>query len=84
MESLDSKEEGKADALLATNLATMQGSVRIEGAHHMMMITIIPGATSITMIEGMQDIKEMVDPPRKQGTLGMNQMLLTINKMNII
>ncbi len=35
--------------------------------------------------KGMQDIKEMVNPPRKQGTPGMkNQMLLTIRKMNIV
>eukprot|EP00253_Pinus_taeda_P014689 PITA_14689 len=46
--------------------------------HHMMMITIIPGATSTTTIKGMvgsmakekgmRNIKEMVNPLRKQGT----------------
>lgn len=76
MESLDLREEGKAGALFAIRLATMQGSVQIEGTHHMMMITIIPGATTTTMIKemaspmakekGTWDIKEMVDPPRKQ------------------
>ena len=46
-------EEGKADALLAISSVTMQGSVQIEGTHHMIMIMIIPGATSTKMIEGM-------------------------------
>ncbi len=90
MESLDLREEEREDALFAISLATMQGSVQIEGTHHMMMIIIIPGATSTTTIKGMaspmakekgmRDIKEMVDPPRNQGTPGMkNQMLLTIS-----
>ena len=95
MESLDLSEEGRAGALFAISLATMQGSVQIEGTHPMMMITIIPGATSTTMIKGMEgpmtkekgmrDIKEMVDPPRNQGTPCMkNQMLLTISKKSTI
>ena len=61
----------------------------------MMMITIILGATLTTKIKGMvgslakekgmRDIKEMVDPPRNQGTPGMkNQMLLTISKKSTI
>ena len=57
----------------------------------MMMISIILGASS--MIEGMtmekekgmQDIMEIVDPPRKQGSPGMkNQMLFPISKRSII
>jgi len=95
MESLDLREEGKAYAFLAISLATMQGSVQIEGTHHMMMITIIPRETSTIMIEGMtgtmskekgmQVIKEMVYLPRKQGTPGMkNLMLFFISKRSII
>lgn len=95
MESLDLREEGRAGALFAISLATMQGSVQIEGTHCMMMITIIVGATSTTTIKGMespmekekgmQDIKEMVDRPRNQGNLDMkNQMLLTISKKSTI
>ena len=95
MESLDLREEGKANALLAISLTTMQGSVQIEGTHRMMMITIIPREISTTTIKGMagpmakekemRDIKEMVDPPRNQGTPGMkNQMLLTISRRNTI
>ena len=92
MERSDLTVEGRADALLAISLDTMQGSVQIEGTHHMMIITIIPGATSIegmtgtmAMEKGMQDIKEMVDPARNQGTLAMmNPMLLTIRKKSII
>ena len=87
--------EGREDALFAISLATMQGSVQIEGTHRTMMITIIPGATSTTTIKGMEgpmakekgmwDIKEMVDPPRNQGTPGMkNPMLLTISKKSTI
>ena len=94
IESLDLREEGRACALFAISLATMQRSFQIEGTHHMMMITIIPGATSTKTIKGMagpmakekgmRDIKEMVNPPRKQRTPGMkNQMLLTISKRNI-
>ena len=52
-EDQDSKMEGREDALFAINLATMQWSVQIEGTHRMMMITIIPGATSTTSIKGM-------------------------------
>ena len=95
MESFDLRKEGRAGALFAISLATMQGSVQIEGTHSMMMITIIPGATSTTTIKGMagpmakekgmRDIKEMVDPPRNQGTPGMmNPMLLTISKKSTI
>jgi len=93
MESLDLRVEGRAGDLFVISLATMQGSVEIEGTHHMMMITTIPGETSTTTIKGMagsmakevQDIKEIVNPPRKQGTPGMkNQMLLTIRKRNTI
>lgn len=94
-EDRDSKMEGREDAFFAISLATMQGSVQIEGTHHMMMITIIPGATSTKTIKGiaglmvrekgMQDIKDMVDPLRNQGTLGMkNPMLLTISKKTTI
>ena len=53
MESLDLRVEVKAEDLFAISLVIMQGSVQIEGTHYMMMITIIPGATSMTMIEGM-------------------------------
>ena len=95
MENLDLREEGRAGALFAISLTTMQGSVQIEGTHHMMMITIIPGATSTTMIKGMAspmarekgmwDIKEMVNPPRGQGTPSMkNPILLTISKKSTI
>ena len=73
MESLDLRVEGRADALLAISLAIMRWSVRIKGTHHLMMITIIPGAPS--MIEGMtgtmgkgkgmQVIKEMADSSKK-------------------
>jgi len=61
-----------------------------------MMTTITtPGATSTTMIKGMavpmakekgmRDIKEMVDPPRNQGTPSLkNPMLLTISKKSTI
>ena len=95
MESLDVREEGRAGPLFAISLATMQGSVQIEETHRMMMITIIPGATSTTTIKGivgpmakekeMPDIREMIEPPRNQGTPSMkNPMLLTISKMNII
>ena len=95
MESLDLRVERRASALFAISLATMQGSAQIEGTHHMMMITIISGATSTTTIKvmagllakekGMRDIMEMVNPPRKQGTPGMkNEMVLTISKRNTI
>ena len=95
MESLDRSEEGRVDSLFAISLAAMQGSVQIEGTHRVMRITIILGETSTTTIKGMagpmakekgmRDIKEMVDPPRSQGTPGMkNQMLLTINKKSTI
>ena len=95
MEGLDLMVEGRAGALFVISLVTMQGSVEIEGTHHMMMITIILGETSTTTIKGMEgtmakekgvrDIKEMVEPPRKKGTTGMkNQMLLTIRKMSTI
>ena len=95
MESLDLREEGRAGALFAISLATMQGSVQIEGTHRMMLITIIRGATSTTTIQGMvgpmakekgmRDIKEMVDPPRNQGTPSMkNKMLFTISKKSTI
>jgi len=53
MEILDLREEGRADALFAISLATVQGSVQIEGTHRMMMITIIPRAASTTSIKGM-------------------------------
>ncbi len=92
MESLNLREEGRAGALFAISLATIQGSVLIKGIHlEMMTIITTPGATSTTMIKGMVglmakekgmwDIKEMVNPPRNQGTPGMmNPMLLTISK----
>lgn len=57
MESMDLREEGREDALFATSLATMQGSVQIRGTHHMMMITIILVKTSITTIKGMVVLK---------------------------
>ena len=85
--------EGKEDALFVINLATMRGSVQIERTHHVMMIKITPGETSTTIKgmagsmaneRGMQEIKEMVNPLRKQGIPGMNQILLTISKMSII
>ena len=53
-----SKGGRKANALLAISLATMQGSVQIEGTHHMMMITIISGAIPTTTIEGMTSTME--------------------------
>ena len=60
--------------------------------HHMMIkitleatpTTIKGMAGSMAKERGMREIKEVVNPPRKQGTLGMNQMLLTISNMSII
>ena len=43
MENLNKRVEGRAGALFAISLAIMQGSVQIEGTHHMMIITIILG-----------------------------------------
>jgi len=92
-ETLDRGVEGRDDASFAINLATMRGSFKIERTHHMMMIKITLGATPTTIKgmagsmekeRGMQEIKEVVNPPRKRGTPGMNQILLTISKMNII
>jgi len=51
MECPDLRVEGRADALLEISLAIMRETVQLEGTHHMMMITIILGASS--MIEGM-------------------------------
>ena len=51
MGSLDLRVEGKADALVAISSAIMRRSVRMARTHHLMMITIIPGTSS--MIEGM-------------------------------
>ena len=92
-ERLDRRVEGREDASFSINLATMRGSVQIKRTHHMTMIKITPGATP-TIIKGMvgsmekeigmQEIKEVVNPPRKQGIPGMNQMLLTIRNMSII
>ena len=53
IESLDLREEGRAGSFFEISLATMQGSVQIEGTHRMMMITIILGATSTTTIKRM-------------------------------
>ena len=95
-EDRDSKMEGREDALFAISLATMKGSFLIEGIHlEMMTIITTSGEASTTMIKGMagpmakekgmRDIKEMVDPQRNQGTLGMkNKMLLTISKKSTI
>ena len=95
-EDRDSKMEGREYSLFAISLATMQGSVLIEGIHlAMMTIITTPRETSTTMIKGMEnpmakekgmrDIKEIVDPPRNQGTpCMMNPMLLTIRKKSII
>ena len=46
-----SKGGRKGRCFVAISLATMQGSVQTEGTHRMMMITIIPGATSTTTIK---------------------------------
>ena len=51
MGSSDLRVEGKADALVVISLAIMRRSVRMAGTHHLMMITIIPGTSS--MIKGM-------------------------------
>ena len=71
----------------------MLGSVLIERTHLMTMIKITLEATPTT-IKGMigsmakergtPKIKEVVNPPRRQETPGMNLKLLTISKMNII
>ena len=46
--------EGSENVLFAISLATMQGSVLIEGIHHEMMTIISTrGATSTTTIKGM-------------------------------
>ena len=48
-------------------------------------LTTIKGmASSMEKERGMLEIKEVVNPPRKKGTPGMNQMLLIIRKMNVI
>jgi len=72
MGSLDLRMEGKVDSLLAISLAIMRRSDRIEGTHHLMMITIIPRASSMiegmigTMAKGkgMKVIREMADSSR--------------------
>ena len=51
MGSPDLRVKGKANALLEISLAIMRKSVRMIGTHHLMMITIIQGTSS--MIEGM-------------------------------
>ena len=51
MGSLGLRVEGKADALFVISSAIMRRSVQIAGTHHFMMITIIPGTSS--MIRGM-------------------------------
>ena len=51
MGSPDLREEGKENALSIITLAIMRRSVRMVGTHHLMMITIIPGTSS--MIRGM-------------------------------
>jgi len=79
MGSSNLREEGKAYALVEISSATMRRSVRMARKHHLMIITIIQGTSS--MIRGMkvQVIKEMADSSRKQGTPGMkNQMLFLI------
>ena len=50
MGSSDLRVEGTMDALLAMSLPIMRRSVRIEGTHYLMMMTIIPWASS--MVEG--------------------------------
>jgi len=50
--------EGREDALFVTSLVTMLGNVQIEGTHLMMMITIIPGATTT--------IKEMAGSKKRE------------------
>lgn len=73
---------GRKDIFLPCNkFCHYVGSVRIEGTHHLMMIKIIPGVSSmiIGMIvimengKGMQVIKEMVEYLRKQGSRVMLQ-----------
>jgi len=46
--------------------------------------TIKRRAGSMAKEKGMTEIREMVKPPRRQETPGMNLTLLTIRKMNII
>ena len=47
----DLRVEGKAEALVKISSTIMRRSVRMAGTHHLMMITIIPGTSS--MIKGM-------------------------------
>ena len=92
-----SKMEGREDTSFATSLATMLGSVLIEGIHLMMMTTTTTKISGATTIKGMADsttkekgmlpllIKEMVALPRNQETLGMmNQILLITSKKNFL
>ena len=87
------KVEGREDVSFAINLSTMRGSAQIEETHLMTMIKITPEAIPTTIKgmagsmakeRGMPKIKEVVNPPRRQGTPSMNLMLLKISKMNII
>ena len=84
MGSLDLRVEGKEGALLAISFSIMRRSVQIEGTHHLMMTTIIRGASSRNdkyngKGKGMQVIKEMTNSSINKGTSSMkNQMLLLI------
>ena len=90
-----SKEGRKGMCVVCNKFSHYERECPNRRTHHMMMITIIQGATSTTTIKGMaspmakekgmRDIKEMVDPLRNQGTPGTkNQMLLTISKKSTI
>ena len=82
-----SRMEGMEDASFATSLATMLGSVLIEGIHLMMMTTTTTTISGATTIKGMADsiIKEkemllllnmeMVDLPKDQETPGMMNLM---------
>ena len=83
-----SKMEGREDASFATSLATMLGSVLIEGIHLMMMTTTATTISGATTIKGMADSTtkekgmllllnmEMVDLPKDQKTPGMMNLML--------
>ena len=89
--------EGREDASFVTSLATILGSVVIEGIHLKMMTTTTTTISGATTIKGMTNSTtkekgmlpllnmEMVDLPKDQENLGMmNLMLLITNKKNCI
>ena len=84
----DSKKEGRGDASFVTSLATLLGSVLIEGIHLEMMTTTVATISGETTIKGMGGSTtkgkgmlsllnmEMVDLPKDQETPGMMNLML--------